>query len=220
MLLAYPPELDARLRRDFAGMDIKDLIKTETYSTKHLTDFFQNEYLSGPRNRSPNPAASTVPGFHPSIGETSPRTFPAAESPNAIFSRAEAVLPEDVKPQTHTTQSQYRPGHAPANLASGPVSQRQESYEWPRYLIPNKRGSPPDEGEEGPPAKKSSTKWNPEENRQIIKLRGQGMKWSDISRHIPGRTGLACRLHYQNYLEKRGEWDEEKKNKLARVYER
>lgn len=46
------------------------------------------------------------------------------------------------------------------------------------------------------------------------------MKWDDISRRLPGRSAISCRLHYQNYLEKRSSWDEEKKNKLARLYER
>ena len=69
------------------------------------------------------------------------------------------------------------------------------------------------------PAKKQS-KWSPEEDAKIIQLRGEGMKWEDISRHLPGRSAISCRLHYQNYLERRSEWDEDRKNKLARLYER
>lgn len=69
------------------------------------------------------------------------------------------------------------------------------------------------------PAKKQS-KWSAEEDALIIELRGSGMKWDDISKRLPGRSPISCRLHYQNYLEKRSEWDEERKNKLARLYER
>ncbi|KAK7724277.1 hypothetical protein SLS64_000611 [Diaporthe eres] len=69
------------------------------------------------------------------------------------------------------------------------------------------------------PAKKQS-KWSPEEDALIIELRGSGMKWEDISKRLPGRSAISCRLHYQNYLERRSEWDEERKNKLARLYER
>lgn len=69
------------------------------------------------------------------------------------------------------------------------------------------------------PAKKQS-KWSPEEDSRIIELRGSGMKWEDISKQLPGRSAISCRLHYQNYLERRSEWDEERKNKLARLYER
>ncbi|CAK7198930.1 hypothetical protein SEUCBS139899_001598 [Sporothrix eucalyptigena] len=69
------------------------------------------------------------------------------------------------------------------------------------------------------PAKKQS-KWSAEEDALIIELRGSGMKWEDISKRLPGRSAISCRLHYQNYLERRSEWDEERKNKLARLYER
>ncbi|KAK4115553.1 hypothetical protein N656DRAFT_691130, partial [Canariomyces notabilis] len=80
-----------------------------------------------------------------------------------------------------------------------------------------KRSMPPHTAES--PAKKQS-KWSPEEDALIIELRGSGMKWDDISKRLPGRSSISCRLHYQNYLERRSEWDEERKNKLARLYER
>ena len=69
------------------------------------------------------------------------------------------------------------------------------------------------------PAKKQS-KWSAEEDAKIIELRGKGMKWDDISRELPGRSAISCRLHYQNYLERRSEWDEDRKDRLARLYER
>lgn len=80
-----------------------------------------------------------------------------------------------------------------------------------------KRSAPTHSAE--PPARKQS-KWSPEEDALIIELRGRGMKWEDISKRLPGRSAISCRLHYQNYLERRSEWDEDKKNKLARLYER
>lgn len=70
------------------------------------------------------------------------------------------------------------------------------------------------------PAKKKQSKWSAEEDAAIIELRGNGMKWEDISKNLPGRSAISCRLRFQNYLERRSEWDEEKKNKLARLYER
>lgn len=70
-----------------------------------------------------------------------------------------------------------------------------------------------------PPTKKMG-KWTPEEDRLAIELRRKGMKWDDISKRLPGRSAISCRLRYQNYSEKRPEWDEEKKNKLARLYNR
>lgn len=87
----------------------------------------------------------------------------------------------------------------------------------PPVSIPAKRLQPAHTAES--PAKKQS-KWSPEEDALIIELRGSGMKWEDISKRLPGRSAISCRLHYQNYLERRSEWDEDKKNKLARLYER
>ncbi|KAI1132126.1 hypothetical protein F5Y10DRAFT_5427 [Nemania abortiva] len=81
----------------------------------------------------------------------------------------------------------------------------------------SKRGVPPHLSET--PAKKQS-KWSADEDALIIDLRGSGMKWEDISKRLPGRSAISCRLHYQNYLERKSEWDEERKNKLARLYER
>jgi len=69
------------------------------------------------------------------------------------------------------------------------------------------------------PAKKQ-TKWTADEDAKIIDLRGRGYKWEDISKELPGRSAISCRLHYQNYLERRSEWDEDRKNRLARLYER
>lgn len=63
-------------------------------------------------------------------------------------------------------------------------------------------------------------KWSPEEDALIIKLRGSGMKWEDISKRLPGRSVISCQFHYQIYLERRSEWDNDKKNKLARLYQR
>jgi hypothetical protein len=69
------------------------------------------------------------------------------------------------------------------------------------------------------PAKKQ-TKWTPEEDAIIIELRGRNEKWEDISKKLPGRSTIAARLRYQNYIERQSEWDDEKKTKLARLYER
>ncbi|KAG9257455.1 uncharacterized protein F5Z01DRAFT_671053 [Emericellopsis atlantica] len=77
---------------------------------------------------------------------------------------------------------------------------------------------PTPEGSEQP-AKRQS-KWSAQENATIIELRGSGMKWEDISKQIPGRSAISCRLHYQNYLERRPDWTEERKDKLAQLYER
>lgn len=85
---------------------------------------------------------------------------------------------------------------------------------------PNKRLAPQGSHPAESPAKKKQSKWSGEEDAAIIELRGNGMKWEDISKQLPGRSAISCRLRFQNYLERRSEWDDEKKNKLARLYER
>jgi len=67
---------------------------------------------------------------------------------------------------------------------------------------------------------KKQTKWTPEEDAIIIELRGRNEKWEDISKKLPGRSTIAARLRYQNYIERQSVWDDEKKTKLARLYER
>lgn len=63
-------------------------------------------------------------------------------------------------------------------------------------------------------------KWTPDEDALIIELRAKGMNWGKISEQIPPRTALGCRLRYQNYIERRFEWEEHHKTKLALLYER
>lgn len=92
------------------------------------------------------------------------------------------------------------------------------SNRWPPHQVTKRQASQaplPDES----PAKKQS-KWTPEEDNLTIGLRGQGMKWDDIAKRFPGRSPTSCRLRYQNYLEKRAIWDEEKKDQLVQLYHR
>ena len=110
---------------------------------------------------------------------------------------------------------------SPQNFASQPrvPSPRQQSLFQGSLNPPSKRPRANSPTIQPSPAKRQS-KWTPEEDAIIIELRGSGMKWEDISKRLPGRSAISCRLHYQNYLERRSEWDEEKKNRLARLYER
>lgn len=97
----------------------------------------------------------------------------------------------------------------PALHASRPIA--------PAAKSSARRSMPPPASDQ--PAKKQS-KWSPDEDALIIELRGRGMKWEDISKQLPGRSAISCRLHYQNYLERRSEWSEDRKDKLAQLYER
>ncbi|KAF7559887.1 hypothetical protein G7046_g4254 [Stylonectria norvegica] len=116
---------------------------------------------------------------------------------------------------------QLHPTSQPLSTATPSTLGRRATHIAPPALNSSmqtaRRGMPSHASEQ--PVKKQS-KWSPEEDALIIELRGSGMKWEDISKRLPGRSAISCRLHYQNYLERRSEWDEERKNKLARLYER
>ncbi|KFA50310.1 hypothetical protein S40293_03314 [Stachybotrys chartarum IBT 40293] len=115
---------------------------------------------------------------------------------------------------------EIRPAFAPTLINPAPHSRKVAQKPLIGALNPlpgGRRSMPTHAGDQ--PAKKQS-KWSPEEDALIIELRGSGMKWEDISKRLPGRSAISCRLHYQNYLERRSEWDEDRKNKLARLYER
>lgn len=130
---------------------------------------------------------------------------------------------EDDAPRNPTSYYSSRTGFSvPPPLPAAPVLTTGPPAVGPSLIktgpgLPAKRLQPAHTAES--PAKKQS-KWSPEEDALIIELRGSGMKWEDISKRLPGRSAISCRLHYQNYLERRSEWDEDKKNKLARLYER
>jgi hypothetical protein len=68
------------------------------------------------------------------------------------------------------------------------------------------------------PTSKTRIKWSLEDDTRLIKLRGENMKWVDIAKEFPGRSATSCRLHYRNYLEKSVDWNEDKKDELARSY--
>lgn len=190
--------------------------------------------LLEPKGSSLLPRKSLSPPSHtqgpaPSI-ERSPTSGPPAAgpppgpSPYPEYSAAE--YPQPAPPPGYavarsTHEGSYPPpplapgGHTPAGYAhaASPTSHGYESMGPPKRR-PSQEAHPLE-----PPAKRQS-KWTPEENELIIKLRGDGMKWDDVSKQLPGRSAISCRLHYQNFLERRPDWDEEKKNKLARLYER
>ncbi|PSN68376.1 hypothetical protein BS50DRAFT_600215 [Corynespora cassiicola Philippines] len=130
------------------------------------------------------------------------------------------VLPAISELQRHpdpTQHGQFRPLYSgppvPNSIPQGPPGTNGS----PPHVIKRQASQTPLPDES--PAKKQS-KWTPEEDNLTIELRGQGMKWDDIAKRLPGRSSISCRLRYQNYLEKRAVWDEEKKNKLARLYAR
>lgn len=143
-----------------------------------------------------------------------PRHSFAPQSPLPQQARSHhPILPPLSTPSFQTLHSSFNP-HVPTASPH-----QQQLLPSPRHQPSAKRPPPSSPHPAASPAKRQS-KWTPEEDTLIIELRGSGMKWEEISKRLPGRSAISCRLHYQNYLERRSEWDEERKNRLARLYER
>lgn len=165
--------------------------------------------LAGPSPNS-SPRASQAPPSSRSISvPTSTPLYPLVTSPTPSTAShvSTATAPPTLYPQPE------RRTRGPSNLAA---ASRAPIVPPPR---PNKRPPPDKPHSSASPAKKQS-KWTPAEDAILIRLRLVDMGWEDISHHLPGRSMTSCRLHYQNYLEKRCNWDEEMSNKLARLYDR
>lgn len=174
-------------------------------------------------NASPahHPAApayvTSSPGYGATPAYSPPGPTSAASMQGGPVLPAISELHRQQDPGPPPPPPQFRPLYsgAPPSMVSQPSTTSNGSP--PSQML--KRATSQTPLPEESPAKKQS-KWTPEEDNLTIELRGQGMKWDDIAKRLPGRSSISCRLRYQNYLEKRAVWDEEKKNKLARLYAR
>ena len=228
MLVECRIESAARLPQQFSRMDIKDLLasKPSPRATDDRRHSIFSQTTSPPhRTREPPsapdfPLPSTNTG-HPILPSPAPTI---SYTPEGIYHRQSP--PYQVKSEflEHPQHAWDRRTPHPGYYSSYHGYDHSAHYSTPPVSAysPNKRALSLDEqsSKRQKKGKGPNQKWDAEEDARIIELRGNGMKWGDISKNLPGRTEIACRLHYQNYLEKRGQWDEEKKTKLARVYDR
>ena len=204
-------------------LDIQRLLKS-TPSPPSLPPISQpsRPYTTSYPSFTPVPSASAAP---PALSPA-PQALHPAPSQERPFARAQASqIRRAQEPQTspfpsagHYLVAAQRDG-SPESGPSVPSTTASTGSPGSSAVALGKRPAPDEQHPSATPAKKQS-KWTSAENATIISLRGQGMKWEDVSRRLPGRSPTSCRLHYQNYLERRMSWDDEKKNKLARLYER
>jgi hypothetical protein len=185
---------------------------TRTYATAPST------YAQSPAYYSPHHTPLQYATSSPMYVATPAYSHPGPTS--AASMQGGPVLPAIADLHRHPDPGpppQFRPLYSgqpgPQPIAQGPPGANSSP---PSHMLRRATSQTP---QEESPAKKQS-KWTPEEDNLTIELRGQGMKWDDIAKRLPGRSSISCRLRYQNYLEKRAVWDEEKKNKLARLYAR
>lgn len=149
---------------------------------------------------------------------------PEFERPSGNKSTPSGTLPKDGKeypPSTGCAASIPTLDLTP--LARGPLLPslpRDESPAQSYHLAPQVSSTTRKRKAPSKPDESHARKWTPEEDNLIIELRQAKTKWSDMPQRLPDRSALACRLRYQNYLEKRQVWDEEKKDKLSMLYNR
>ncbi|KAF6219777.1 hypothetical protein HO133_003602 [Letharia lupina] len=185
-----------------AKLDIRDLI----------------EESPSPRSRTTQPSA-----FSRSSSFTSPHTQyshrPSSSASCSLSHYSAGTAPPNPFGRQPAHGSQQLPPQPPPPLSNTAQAVFQQNPGLNPAAASAKR-PPPSGSHSSDSSRKNRGKWTPAEDAKIIVLRGRGMKWDDISVEIPGRSAISCRLHYQNYLEKRADWDEEQRNKLARVYDR
>ena len=115
--------------------------------------------------------------------------------------------------------------YPPSTFASGSLNARRPSVTGPPLSLSVsassiKRTASTSPQESRHASKKPTRQWSDADSDKLLKLRGVNTKWDEIARHFPGRTPTACRLRYQNYLEKKYDWNDEKKKSLAVLYDR
>ena len=182
-------------------LDIKDLIDESPSprpSTAQSSTFSQSSSLT-----SPHPQHSHTP------------SSPASSSLSQYSIRTAPPNPFGRQPLHGSQQFPQQPPPPPLSNTAQAVFQQNPGLNPAAASAKRPNGNNTSNS-----ANKTRGKWTPAEDAKIILLRGRGMKWDDISLEIPGRSSISCRLHYQNYLEKRADWNEEQRNKLARVYDR
>lgn len=153
---------------------------------------------------------------------TRPPTDPMLSilSSEAIRDFEEKRQQQQQQPQRQQQRQQQATGQPPLYMSDRMETESMDPMDRPRsYSNSSRKRLPSDELQNSFPAKKQS-KWSAREDALIIEFRNKHMKWKEISDELPGRSATSCRLHYQNYLEKRCVWNEDRKNKLARLYER
>lgn len=194
------------LIKKIAKVDIKDVLNGPP-----STDV-PRPTLPSPRPSPPSSSSSPTQG---------PGDFPSGVPPEGSYhGNFNISLHPYPPPHQAPLEPLYpQPYHQPTTYVRTPS----QSPQLPNpAAVTRSPGEPSGSAETGLPPEPSrkQSKWTPAEDKIIVRLRGQGMKWGEISKQLPGRSDISCRLHYQNYIEKKTQWDEPQKDKLARVYER
>ncbi|KAL9035872.1 MAG: hypothetical protein Q9180_004618 [Flavoplaca navasiana] len=159
---------------------------------------------SSPSPSPPPPSTASIASFS--------HSFPGP----SIGAEAQIGKSPTISPTSH---------YPPSAFASGSLNARRPSVTGPPISLSVsassiKRTASTSPQESRHASKKPTRQWSDADSDKLLKLRGVNTKWDEIARHFPGRTPTACRLRYQNYLEKKYDWNDEKKKSLAVLYDR
>ncbi|KAL8702875.1 MAG: hypothetical protein Q9201_003938 [Fulgogasparrea decipioides] len=163
-----------------------------------------------------------------SLVQPSPSPSPPPPSTTSLppFSRSFSVSATETQPRVGTSPTPSTgPAFPSSAIPRGAVNPARHASAGgqappPTSATSSKRTASTSPQESRHASKKPTRQWSQADSDELLKLRGSNMKWEDVALHFPGRTPTACRLRYQNYLERRFSWTDEKKTKLARLYDR
>ncbi|KAK7986989.1 hypothetical protein PG984_010354 [Apiospora sp. TS-2023a] len=71
------------------------------------------------------------------------------------------------------------------------------------------------------PHRASSGAWSPQDDKNLIAARQQGLNWNQIqSNYFPNKTSNACRKRHERLMERKGadDWDARKLERIAKEY--
>ncbi|KAI1841088.1 hypothetical protein JX265_013920 [Neoarthrinium moseri] len=71
------------------------------------------------------------------------------------------------------------------------------------------------------PHRASSGAWSPQDDKNLIQARQQGLNWSQIqATYFPNKTSNACRKRHERLMERKGadDWDTRKLERIAKEY--
>lgn len=161
----------------------------------------------------------------PSPSPSPPRRSTSSR-PSLSRSFSASVTGSDARFATSPTTSTAHPGpvtNIPVGAADTP---RQQRISGPAPVSVSatsvKRTASTSPRESRQANKKMTRQWTKWEDNQVLERRQRNppMTWDEIAAEIPNRSAIACRLRFQNYMERKAEWTDAEKEQLARLYDR
>lgn len=156
----------------------------------------------------------------------SPSPPPRTTSSRPSISRSFSISATEPEPRLGTSPATSTASHFPASTAPSqpfnapkrPGTGGKSALSLPATSSKRTASASPLESRQA--SKKTTRQWSKEDSEELVKLRFTGMTWIEIAARFHNRSEIACRLRFQNYLERKHPWTEEQKRTLAQLYNR